>query len=324
MILQLRPLIGKFNDACRVALEGAAALASSRTHDAVLVEHLLVKLLEQQQSDVHYICRRFAVDITRAQREAARDLDKLTTGSRRMPALDPELVKLLQDAWLIASVNLSALEVRTGHLLIAMAERPRIPPALSSIDWPLLEAEFDSIVETSREAVPSVDEIRSQEPTRGPKRHAIEPRVFISYRRTDYPLMVDALFNRFLASGCQVFRDTNTLRLGTVFRDAIRDTITSCDALVAVIGTGWDGSAPGLPRRIDDPNDFVRIEVETALELKKHVIPCLVAGVAAPSSESLPESLRALAERHAVVLSDSRFQQDTEVLINSLRAMISY
>ena len=92
MNVSLKSLIGKLNDPCRVALEGAAGLCLSRTNYDVDVEHLFMKLVEVNDSDLTRIFRQYGIDPARLTKDLTRALDRLKTGNARTPALSPHVV----------------------------------------------------------------------------------------------------------------------------------------------------------------------------------------------------------------------------------------
>src|SRR6266542_3275200 len=120
MNVNLKSLIGRLNDTCRSALEGAAGLCLSRTNYDVEIEHYLIKLLEAHDADLPRILNHFEVGMARLNRDLTRALDRLKTGNARTPALSPRLPVLVQEAWLLASVEFGAAKVRSGHLLMAL------------------------------------------------------------------------------------------------------------------------------------------------------------------------------------------------------------
>ena len=120
MNVSLKALIGKLNDTCRLALEGAAGLCLSRTNYDVDIEHLLLKLSEASDTDLARILRHYEVDIGRLTKDVTRALDRLKTGNARTPALSPRLPRLIEEAWLLASIEYGAPQVRSGHLLLAL------------------------------------------------------------------------------------------------------------------------------------------------------------------------------------------------------------
>jgi len=120
MNVNLKSLVGRLNDTCRGALEGAAGLCLSRTNYDVEIEHILAKILEQDDTDLHKICRHYEVNIDRLSKDVSTALDRLKTGNTRTPGLSDRLPRWFQDAWLIASVDFGAARVRTGHLILAL------------------------------------------------------------------------------------------------------------------------------------------------------------------------------------------------------------
>ncbi|HYE66840.1 MAG TPA: AAA family ATPase, partial [Pyrinomonadaceae bacterium] len=120
MNINLKSLIGRLNDTCRGALEAAAGLCLSRTNYDVDVEHLLMKLVEAQDTDLTRILRHYEVNQERLTKDITRALDRLKTGNARTPALSPRLPRLIQEAWLLASIDYGSAKIRSGHLLLAL------------------------------------------------------------------------------------------------------------------------------------------------------------------------------------------------------------
>jgi TIR domain len=146
-------------------------------------------------------------------------------------------------------------------------------------------------------------------------------RIFISYRRGESAYPAGWLYDR-LADHYgkdQVFKDVDDIELGEDFVEVITAAVGSCDVLLALIGVQWltITDVHGR-RRLDDPDDFVRLEIEAALARNVHVIPVLVGGAAMPSAEELPESLARLARRQALELSPDRFGFETSRLLRRL------
>lgn len=146
-------------------------------------------------------------------------------------------------------------------------------------------------------------------------------RIFISYRRQDsaYPAgwLYDRLADRFGAE--QIFKDVDSIELGDDFVETITNAVGSCDILLALIGQQWlDIAGSDGARRLDDPDDFVRLEIEAALERKVLLIPILVDGATMPASDQLPPSIAPLVRRQALELSPNRFRADTDRLLQVL------
>jgi type VI secretion system protein VasG len=158
MSANLKSLIGRMNDTCRNALEGAAGLCLSRTNYDVDIEHLLVKLGETPDTDFHRILRRFEIDESRLAKDLVRSLDRLKTGNTRTPALSPRLPKLVEEAWLVGSIDFGASRVRSAHILLALLEKEEfarlareISKEFAAISVEALRKEFDKIVSGSVE-----------------------------------------------------------------------------------------------------------------------------------------------------------------------------
>jgi len=120
MNVSLQSLIGKLDEQCRSALEAAAGLCLTRTNYDVDIEHLFLKLLELTDSDIAAILRHYEVDSSRLSRDLTRALDHLKTGNARTPALSPHIPRLIQDAWLLTSVDYGSSRIRSGHLITAL------------------------------------------------------------------------------------------------------------------------------------------------------------------------------------------------------------
>ena len=118
--IELKPLIGRLNDVCRRALEAAAGVTALRTHYNVEIEHLLIGLLDRTDTDLAAILRKWDVEPARLLADLNRSLDRMKTGNARAPALSPDIVEMVKQAWLLASVEQGASRVRSGHLLWAL------------------------------------------------------------------------------------------------------------------------------------------------------------------------------------------------------------
>jgi hypothetical protein len=113
--------------------------------------------------------------------------------------------------------------------------------------------------------------------------------------------------------------DVDAIQPGRDFRKAIDESVHSCSVLLAMLGQNWLGctSATGQ-RRLDDPHDFVRLEIASALMRDIPVVPVLVHGTRMPRAEQLPPDLRELAYRNGVELTHARWRSDVQVLIRAL------
>jgi hypothetical protein len=143
-------------------------------------------------------------------------------------------------------------------------------------------------------------------------------KVFISYRRADSASVVGRIYERLVTryGRSNVFKDTDSIPAGSNFRDHIQTVLRRCVLQVVVIGPNWLGTtgAEGR-RRLDDPEDLVRVEIETAHQLGLTTIPVLLAGAQMPSPTDLPPSLAFLSDLNALpVRNDPDFVTDTSRL----------
>lgn len=147
-------------------------------------------------------------------------------------------------------------------------------------------------------------------------------KIFISYRRDDSAgytgRLYDTLCTQFGAD--QIFMDTDQMEPGVDFVTVIEEAVGSSDVLLAVIGRRWLTSTEGNTRRLDNPRDFVRLEIVTALNrtVPVPVIPILVEGATMPPPSTLPDDMMMLSRRHAFELSDLRWKHDVARLISAL------
>ena len=148
--------------------------------------------------------------------------------------------------------------------------------------------------------------------------------IFISYRRDDTEGEAGRLFDdltRALGDDA-VFMDVSGIDPGTDFRKAIDDNVGGCGVLLAMIGPTWATiTGAGGQRRLDDSNDYVRLEIASALRRNIPVIPVLVHDAKMPHHDQLPDNLQDLAYRNSVEITHARWNSDVQLLI---KALISY
>ena len=144
--------------------------------------------------------------------------------------------------------------------------------------------------------------------------------IFISYRREDctgYAGRIEDALERAFGVGT-VFRDMRDIAAGESFADVIKSGLTSARVVLVLIGPRWSGEGSDGTRRIDQQEDFVRLEVATALASECKVVPVLLSGAELPREEDLPESLRALTQRQALNLHEASWDADMARLIRAL------
>ena len=150
--------------------------------------------------------------------------------------------------------------------------------------------------------------------------------IFISYRRDDSEGEAGRLFDdltREFGSN-SVFMDVAGIRPGVDFVQAIEQNVADCGVLLAIIGPTWASIANASgQRRLDDPNDFVVLEIASALKREVPVIPVLVHSAKMPSQDQLPESLKSFSHRNSVELSHARWPSDVQLLIEALNSYVA-
>jgi len=150
-------------------------------------------------------------------------------------------------------------------------------------------------------------------------------RIFISYRRDDTEGYAGRLYDRLNQhfGRDSLFMDIDTLKPGQDFVDAIDEAVGSCDVLIALIGKRWltVADAEGR-RRLDDPHDFVRLEIGTALKRDVWVVPVLVQDAGMPRAADLPDDLSKLRRKHALEMTAAHFHDDVDRLIQTIEEVL--
>ncbi len=150
--------------------------------------------------------------------------------------------------------------------------------------------------------------------------------IFISYRRDDSEGEAGRLFDDLTRAfgNDAVFMDVAGIKPGADFRKAIEENVSSCGVFLAMVGPTWAtiANADGK-RRLEDPNDFVALEIGSALKREVPVIPVLVHDAKMPSAELLPEALKPFAYRNSVELTHARWSSDVALLIEALKAYVT-
>ncbi|HRK48344.1 MAG TPA: TIR domain-containing protein, partial [Nocardioides sp.] len=144
----------------------------------------------------------------------------------------------------------------------------------------------------------------------------------MSYRRDDSKHAAGRLGER-LGERFQLFMDIDSIRPGTDFTAVVRDAVDRADVVLAVIGKDWlFASSESGARRLDEPHDWVSLEVGTALKDGTPVIPVLVDGARMPDRGELPASLTDLASRQAISLDHESFAADCTRLIETIEGLV--
>ena len=147
--------------------------------------------------------------------------------------------------------------------------------------------------------------------------------IFVSYRRDDAAghagRLADRLVEHFGRN--RIFVDIDSISPGEDFVTVIENAVGSCEILIAVMGQKW--LSAGGTGRLDNPSDYVRLEIATALRRDIRVIPVLVQRASMPKQQDLPEDLAKLTRRNAIELSDHRWANDVDQLIDVMEKVLA-
>jgi formylglycine-generating enzyme required for sulfatase activity len=145
-------------------------------------------------------------------------------------------------------------------------------------------------------------------------------KIFISYRRDDSAGHTGRIYDSLAATfgEAQIFMDVDHIEPGQDFMQVIENAVSSCDVLIAIIGRDWVTARGRTTRRLDDPRDFVRLEIGAALKQNILIIPVLVQGASMPRAQALPADLAELVRRNALEVSDLRWRHDVDRLVKAL------
>ena len=171
---------------------------------------------------------------------------------------------------------------------------------------------------------------RRKEEALGAEHEDSKTKLFVSYRRDDSEYAADRITERLSAhfGTSEIVYDIDTIPYGEDYRSYIADQISECGVLLAIIGRSWldmrvkDGPRKG-ERRIDEPDDLVRIEIEAAHEAQMRVIPVVVGRADLPAKKDLPESIQWLVDRNAAEVSSGHdFHTHMDRLVREIEGAV--
>ena len=276
---------------------------------------------------------RFEVGAGLAQLKALFDqaTAQFKTSDSWRPAAGGSLTKTVKQGWGLFT-NPATIEIR----LTETAAGCHISIDASSIGFgPIQDNNLRKAVQEIRSAVEHVTQTPVVPPVPADTKKRDGPaatpggsghRLFVSYRREDSAdvtgRICDALEREFGAHA--IFRDVDSIPLGVDFREHLGSAIQRCQVVLVIIGRDWAGAgeagASSTARRIDDPGDFVRVEVESAIQRKIPVIPLLVNRAVMPRADELPPEIAPLAYRNGMpIRHDPDFRGDVARLCKELR-----
>lgn len=157
--INIKALVSKFNKTCMQSFQNAAGLCHQRSNYNVEIEHWVMKLIEANQTDLHAIARFFEVDLSKVQTELTKAMDRFKTGNTRPPALSQNVIDLAREAFLLASIEYNEIQVRSGHVILALMSNDSLrrmsiasSPELDKINPAILRPELDRICADTEEA----------------------------------------------------------------------------------------------------------------------------------------------------------------------------
>src|SRR4051812_6307986 len=160
---------------------------------------------------------------------------------------------------------------------------------------------------------------KSRAPLRG------EGGIFINYRREDSDTWVDHIYEKLCShfSKNHVFMDVDSIPPGVDFVDAITSAASKCGLMLVIMGRGWAKMADNQGRpRIQNDDDFVRLEIAAAIRLNIPILPVLGFGASMPSQNELPEEIRALARRNACTIVRATYADDLDALVRHVERLM--
>lgn len=149
--------------------------------------------------------------------------------------------------------------------------------------------------------------------------------IFINYRKDDSSWNALALYNELQKYFPResIFKDFNTIRPGDDFVVSIQKALSNCNVLLVVMSKNWlEVTDKNGNRRINDPDDLVRIEIATAIDRNIQVIPVLFDNIPMPTSSELPDNLKSLPRRQFVEIETTRFEADVKKLADAIKELM--
>ena len=217
----------------------------------------------------------------------------------------------------IIQVDIKTLEIGCQ---INIDSRCSMPSTL--VDWGKNQNNIDEFFAQLERLTASVAPAKT---VRSEKSHPLAAenknlKIFISYRHEDSNYVSGRIYDNLInkLQNASIYKDVDSIPLGIDFREHIRNSVGLCTILLAVIGDHWAVNKDGINRLLDE-TDWVRIEVETALNRNIPVIPLLIDGAKIPTAEILPESMQALQFRNGMpIRPDPDFHHDMQRLLDGI------
>ncbi|MBU2510639.1 type VI secretion system ATPase TssH [bacterium] len=151
MNTELEALIKKLNPVCHQAVQKAAEICVSNTNFNVELEHFILKLLENKETDVRVILNHYNIDPEKPMRQCSQTIDHLKRGNARTPAMSPQIVILLEEAWMIASMNFGENTIRSGAVIMGLLSNQTLRGVVLESIPSLLQIPFKNLGDNLRQ-----------------------------------------------------------------------------------------------------------------------------------------------------------------------------
>jgi hypothetical protein len=157
----------------------------------------------------------------------------------------------------------------------------------------------------------------------------MKKKIFLNYRRTDTKQLAGRIFDRLRVAFPQftIFMDYEEIPIGENFKTYISDTLKDTSLTLVIVGPTWAHTTKGIwpfqKKRLFDPNDYVRIEIELSISNKIKIVPILVEGATPSSLTNLPISIKDLKDYQAYTLNTAEFRRDVEELVRQLSSALN-
>jgi len=200
--VNMKSLILRLNNYCTNALQSAAGLCVSITHYEITVEHFLLKLLEDNRSDCPLLFQQFDLDVGRVQKSLDGVLEEYKTGNAAKPVFSPLLLDLIQEAWLIASIDLEEKKIRSGAILMAFLNKPALFASgyyidmLKTISREKLATDFWTFTKSSLETTTAAKEAVAAGPEAGKRGESFLSRFCNDFTQKAQDGQIDPVFGR--------------------------------------------------------------------------------------------------------------------------------
>jgi hypothetical protein len=318
----------EFSEALETTLHRSLEYANERHHEFASLEHLLLGLVDDQ--DAADVMIASGVDLTSLRARVTKYLDEELEASVVKGSAEAQpttgFQRVIHRA--VVHVQSSGRRVVTGaNVLSAIFAERESHAALFLMEQGMTR--FDAVQYMSHGIAKRPEMSKASNVARTvvalQDRIVVARKIFISYRRDDSAGYAGRIHDRLEKEFGRdlLFMDVDAIPLGVDFVKFLKDAVAQADVMLAIIGQDWlDACDEGGRRRLDNPRDFVRIEIGAALQRDIPVIPIFVDGARIYKPEELPDDLKELTFRNGLDVRHSSFHSDMDRLVKSLNSRL--